>query len=734
MLRKWHLWRFASLYENSLHQNPVIDTPLADIIDRRNESRRYYQLNYWDEFVDAYMAIKCRTKQITKQDRKGNEIEDLTRTNVAMPEMSLIRRRKVARLTAQPPKINYTSSGQVDPMIAEKLTSLAYMQFDRSDEAKEHRRVVDSAMIFGRGISKVFYDTIEVERLLRRDLLTFRDRRKAMESQGADPEEIENAVQANGEQYSDAEITEMIAKSGPELKGKFKTTQYEGPVVRVCFIGDVFDEPGARTLNESGWIVENYFENELFLKKMMAKTYCDPETGEELPVFDPKECQGLMEMGSWNPNQGTQQPYDLRTRLRTTGLAQTLPLFPTRLLPGKRFDIIECHERDKEGQMWITWIGNEKFTLGRMPYQWNFYGKSCYTEFVPQPDPIGAVGDSQIRLLKGSWALHNAAAGSRRDLVNQILRPVIPVGNTEDVPEEVFERSLYRVVVVRNPATFRPMNDNGAAAGAIEAANNEEAQCLRMIGMAEPSLNNVDTGTEANPQAGRTATTAVLAAKSADALTNDEINQLEVYFKELGEKKLWMNQQSRERGQPWSIDPKYIKTQGLSQRYGRTAAIQLDPMEIQEDFQVEPEAGSMLAVDDDIHRQAGMQAYQMAMSDPQNWDTNYVASTVAKSIRGIDAEKAVPPPKPPPPPPPPKVSVSIAVKFETLPPDVQQQFLQEIGMQPSQDLQVQSTLDGIERLGKAANAAHDMLQDPSQEGVMDSGEPETSMTKGVNGG
>ena len=81
-----------------------------------------------------------------------------------------------------------------------------------------------------------------------------------------------------------------------------------------------------------------------------------------------------MDLGTWNPNQGSQQPYDLKTRFRTSVLNQQVPLFPTKLLPGKRFDILEQHAKDEFGQMWIKWIGNERVFLGKMPYRWEMYG------------------------------------------------------------------------------------------------------------------------------------------------------------------------------------------------------------------------------------------------------------------------------------------------------------------------------------------------------------------------
>src|SRR5207237_7539375 len=81
-------------------------------------------------------------------------------------------------------------------------------------------------------------------------------------------------------------------------------------------------------------------------------------------------------------------------------------------------------------------------------------------------------------------------------------------------------------------------------APAIAEASEEEAQNMRMMSLAEPNLTTVEAGSDTNPQAGKTATTAVLAAKSADALTQFELDSLNWYLKEVGEKKLAMLQQT----------------------------------------------------------------------------------------------------------------------------------------------------------------------------------------------
>ena len=709
---------------------------VADILDRRNESRRYMQINYWDMWEDVYRASKCRTKPIMVVDKTGAMVEDKTRTNVAMPELSLIIRRKTARLTANPPQINYTVEEGGDTDLADRLTAWAYQQFDKSGEAREHRKVVMGGQTFGWSVSKLYWDTVEVTKKFYRSL-SERDKpysfnRDDMMNLKANSGDESASEKLGGTELGDAELANLTAQYGNTTQVPRKISQFEGPVVRNVFIGDFFMEPGAACLDVSGWAIEDYFESDLWLKKMLAKTYIDPETGEERPIFDAKAVQELADMPSWQPIY-QQQPFDLRSRLRTNSLGQTLPLWPTKLLRGKRYDVLECHTRDAEGQFWIEWIGNEKVYLGKMPYPWDLYGKYCYTEFVPMFDLLSAYGDSTPLYLRSLWLLHNAIVGSRRDLVANLLRPLMKLRAGADVPDEQVDRALFRVIQMRNPDDLQPLMDAINLGPAIQAASEEEAQNLRMMALAEPNLTNVESGTDVNPQAGKTATTAVLAAKSADALTQFEIDSLSWYLKEVGEKKLAMLQQTEpetdEQGnyKPYEIATKFSsKVEALTQKHGKTNVASIQFMELQQEIQVEPSAMSMLSVDDEIRRNGALQLVEMAGQMPGVVDPHYAAHFYASTIKGIDPDKAVPPPKPPQQPPP-KVSVTVAVKWPELPADAKTQILQAAGAQITpqlqQELQIQDTLSGIEKLSQASDHASNLMSDDT--------EPETNMSKGV---
>jgi hypothetical protein len=686
------------------------------------------QSNYWDEWEDAYRAVKCKTKPIMVTDKFGAQSEDTTRTNVCMPELSLIRRRKTARLTANPPQINYlTENGDNDP-VAQKLTALAYQQWDRSKETLEHRRIVDSGITFGVGYGKVFWDTIEIMRRVRAPLLPGN-------SEG--DEDGGNRQPGYSTQIDEDRIKQLIAASSDEQQDRQRTIRYEGPVTKNVFVGDLFLEPGAKNLAESGYVVESYWETDVWLQKMVRKTYIDPETGEEQKLFDIGKAQELVDMPTPNVANTSQQPFDLRTRLRTASLNQTIPTHPSRLIPGKRFDILESHQRDEYGQMWITWVGNEKVLLGKMPYPWDLYGQTVYSEFVPLPDILNSIGDSTPRLFRWLHFLHNSTVGQRKDLVNAILRPLMGMRQGADIPDEALERKLMRIIQMKAPGDLWPIQEGAAIGQAISAGMEEEGQILRMMALAEPSLNTTDTGSSANPQAGKLATTAILNAKAADALTQFELDGLNLYLKDSCEKKLWMNQQMMQDamdeqgnqqftpdGQPFStkLGPQYTaKVQGLSERMGKSGGLYLDWREIQGDIQVEPAAGSMLAVDDEIKRSAAQEFYMMAHQDPINFNVNYAAQNYASTIRGVDVSKAVNPPAPPQPPPP-KVNVAIAVKWGELPAEVQAAILQGNGVQIDDtimsDLSQQHELSDVQRVSAASDAASNILSPPDHEQPM----------------
>jgi hypothetical protein len=654
------------------------DKKLTEILARKKESAQWYNDNYYGEWETVYLASKCKTKPITYKNDKGETVEDKARTNVAMPDLAAMIHRNTARMTAQPPAIRYVTRKSAD--LAEKLTAWSYYQYDRSGESKIQRLHVRQAETFGISFTKLNYDKLVETKPFRHKREDVTSRAEQMQSTGQFSEpDIQQAVSQLGPDMQPEEIANFIATYGPEIIRKTPLKKYEGPVAKFIFVGDLFIEPGVRTLNESAWVIEQYTESDRWLSKMNEQTYVDPETGEELRIFDPAVVKEVLDLapGDWSNNETISSGTDLRTRLRDiTGITE--PKL-RRDLKGKRYDILECHEMREDGRIWIYWIANEKYYLGEMPYLWDLGGRFLYTEYVPMPDLIFAVGDSTPRLARYLWQLHNVVVNQRTDLVNNLLRRIVFRRHGADIPDEAIERSAFRIYDVKDPNDFIIQEVPDVPASAWES----EAAVMRQMALLDGVLNSVDTGSSANPMAGRTATTAVLQQRAVDTMTAAKLAALNMYLKEIGEKKLAMLQQQLQ--EVLMIPLHYARSQALSQRYGETALIDIDPFEIQEDIEVEPEADSTLSVDDEFRRMSAMQLYQLAEGDPTVWNKWEAAKLVAGTIKGADASKLVLPPTQPPPPPP-KGSINLTIKYPELPPDTQQYLLQQMGLPESEFL------------------------------------------------
>jgi hypothetical protein len=699
---------------------------VTDIIERRNESRKWMRKNMHDEMTEVWRAIKCKTAPIYKKDRAGvdTQAEDKSRTNVAMPDLNIIYRRNAARMTANPYRLQYTGG---DPTTADMLTGLAMQQYARSDEAFQDVRCVLASEAFGWGYTKLFWDTLVRTMRFRRAIMrgndvVYRDRASIMRSQGASEPEIEEATGFMGPEMDDNEIAKFMAKSGTEINIPTELKQYEGPVVKWIFNGDLYIEPNAPTLEKSSYAIEQFSENDLWLEKMSQLTYEDPETGEETHAFDPDALQELLDTGGDSDVRDQEPADDLRDMFNAAiGREREQEYYlPKNLRPRKKFNILEQHSQDRDdGRIYTSWC-SEKWRdrlLGRMPYQFDLYGKYAYTDMCPLPDLLLSYGDSTPRLLRHLYMMHNLTVAQNFDYITNLLKPFILRRQGVNVEPEVTVRGLFRELVVADLNGVKPLQEPPLPNGAFE----REAQIMRMMSLAEPTLTDTSPGTQSNPQAGKTATTALLASKAADALTQFKFDGRNRYLRELGAKKLWMNQQGREMQQRWTIEERYWG-QGLRKRIEqiegpppdwaltehngeKVVAVRLDPNDIQQDFAVEPEAGSYLAVDDELRQQAAQNLTQVAMANPDIIDRRKVIRFQMSTIRGIGNPDDYFLPQQPPEPPPPKVNVNLQVPMDKMPGDIVNQLLPMIGLQPSQMLDHQDQTNAVQKTAESAQSA-----------------------------
>jgi hypothetical protein len=719
-------------------QIPNENRLVTDIIERRNESRKWMKKNLYDEMTEVYRAIKCKTAPIFKKDRAGvdTDKEDRSRTNVAMPDLNIIYRRNAARMTAQPYRLTYTGD---DPTTADMLSALTMKQYARSNEAFHDVRVVLASEAFGWGYSKVYWDKLVRMMNFRRALMkgkdvVYRDRASIMRYRGAHESEIEQAIGIMGPEMDDNEIARFMAKSGTEVTLPEEIKQYEGPVTKFIFNGDLYLEPNCQTIEASSYAIEQFTINDLWLEKMSTLTYEDPDTGEETRAFDPEALQELIDTGGDAEVRENEPGEDLRDMFNASiGREREQEYYlPRNLRPRKKFNLLEQHSQDRDdGKIYISWC-SERWRdrlIGRMPYQYDLYGKYQYTDMCPLPDLLVSFGDSTPRLLRHLYMMHNLTVAQNFDYVTNLLKPFMLRRTGVNIEPEVIVRGLFRELQVADLNGVKPLQEPPLPNGAFE----REAQIMRMMSLAEPSLTQTETGTAANPQAGKTATTALLASKAADALTQFKFDGRNRYLRELGMKKLWMNQQGQAQNERWTIEANYWggglrkrveQIEGpepdwaLKDRNGKVSAVRLDPMDIQHDFEVEPEAGSYLAVDDDMRQSAAQNLTQVAMANPDIIDRSKVIRFQLSTIRGIgNPDDYLLPPQGPPPPPPPKINVNIQVPMDKMPADIVNQLLPEIGLQPSDSLEHKDQMDAITstaEAGQTAGEAADSLTSPGE--------------------
>lgn len=742
------------------------------ILDRHKESRKWMRDNYYGELRDVFRAIKMRTVPILKKDESGRETneEDKTQTNVCMPGPNIVWRKGVARLTASPYRLKYI--GNTDPRILESLSALAIQQFDRSNEAYHDRRVVASAKAFGFGYSKLFWDTLDRVRTFRRALVKdgkvmYRDRATVRQWQGVGQSDIQAEMQDLAEkghpdptQLDDNEVADFLGRSGYETAvpdmtedgmGQFiaqngnviqvpmNVSRYEGPVLKNVFIGDLDLAPRCLTLEDSDYIIESYPESELWLKKQVKTlryradecddpSRIDPKLLERdqdgtvwVKAFDPDACEELLDK---NPEPQAETD-DLREYfLAAVGTqGQNQYQMPKSLRALKRFAFKEQHVLEEDGRMWVTWI-SPQFTekpIGRMPYPWDLCGKSSYTELVPLEDMLGAYGDSTVRLMRFLASMQNRVVAQNFDAITNLLKRLVLKQSGIETSDEIVTKGNYREYEVANINQVKVMDEPQLPAGAFE----REAQILRMMALLAPELNTVDTGSASNPMAGKLATTAMINARAADALTQFEIDARDLYIKQVGEKKLWMNQQAA--SDEWEVEQRFwgedlqsrmkqlpadqgMPTWALSDRYGKTAAIRLDPLEIQEDLQVEPESMSYLSVNDELRRVAAEELDKIALAAPDIANRRKILRFHVSTVPNIgNPDEYILPETNTIPPPQGKLSINLPLdKIEQIPVDIVNQLLPLLGLQPSEELANRATLDAVSRLNKAGKDATEL--------------------------
>ena len=686
---------------------------VSDTIEQRKASLRYYNENLYSEFAEIYRNINARAKPLKRYNSKTSEWEeDNDHTNVCVPDHFVMLRRGTARLTRNPPNVR-VRGGPDSPQgqaAREKVSAKLMFNWDRSESQRSFKKIVNIGYGLGWGIGKVYYDEVPVVRRLRK-LTTqlapkdFKDLAKSHDPQ------VAGLVQKFGPRLQDPtpfdedEMGEIVAAMGDETSLNRSTIRYKGPVVDSVFIGDIFVEPGFKSLNESGYVIENSMRDEEWLDYWSKQTSIDPRTGESKPVFDKKACAKVLSVAGNRTYIDTQE-MTLRRHMRDAiEIADPITAGKPIKAPKKRFMADERHAI-VDGHLCTDFVGEESIYLGRLWYPWDTYGRYQYAEMVMIPDWLGGIGMSTLRVTRFLHLLRNARLNQTTDFINNKLLPLLKVREGTDLTAyDVVRTGWGRLLQLQNMGDVEFQQDPVFPPEAWQ----DQAGLQQQMQQADPSTVDFAPGTSDVSQAGKFATTARLADKQADNVTADTLDNINMFVRDVVELELWMDQQAM--NDPVDVPKEYFeRIDALSLRTAGANArmIKVSPMDIQEDYEILPEAGSTLASDDEFRVRGLQQFFMIAEKHPDIVNMRAVVKKLAEATPGIEPEDIIlPPPPPQPPVPPVKLNISVAIKWDELAPDVQAAILGKEGL-PVELTHAKGIGKMVQHMSDAADAASNL--------------------------
>lgn len=669
-------------------------------LDRRDASRDWLNENFFPEFEEVYRFYKARTEPIL--DSKGNE--DKSRTNVCMPDYWIIGRRKSSRLASRPPAIRVRAKSEE---VSQFLSGWTALQWDRAQEQRHQKRHTLQATLMGLSVKEHWWDKVVKRQSFRRSSKVLLEKFGVIveeTDQGEDfriasPQELEEGASRSFSGFSSEQQGGIMAGLPPEGTEQSELMKYEGPVSSLVFLGDFYPEPEFESVHSSAWIITENVKNIEWLTHFSQQKFIDPDTGKERDVFDPEAVRDLLKMKSFRHMSEAQEGEDsLKERLRDA-VFKNRPEFASKLIPGKRFHVLAEHTF-RDGWPWIRWVANEKILLGEMPYAFDLQGHYAFSGLTPIPDLLIGIGDSSPRILRHLMKLHNVAVDQRTDFLNQVLKRLILMREGADVPEEIIDRGLFRILKVKDLNSYKFEDMPNVPREAWE----HEAQIIRMMQLGEPAMTDFGTQTQAVPESQKVATLGLLQQRAAETLSADELEQLNESIALETRIKLWMLQQTLQGQQ--EVPPEFMKeftSQHGGAGQGQPRTFRMDALELQEDFEVFPEMGSTLALDDVDRRRDALQIYMLALQNPEVWNIREAAKRLASTFRGRGGEELLAEPRPPQPPQP-RLGINISIAYKDLEADVKAQVMQGMGLQPSAQAEAKGVVDQLELADRGARA------------------------------
>lgn len=640
----------------------------GDITGMKDSSRNWMSTNFYSEWEQVYKAYKC--ERDPERDPNDKSKIDETQTSIGMPDTWAITRRKVARLTAQIPNLRYRGD---DKARAQNIGWKLMRDWDVGGVQRHQPRHLTQGLLFGWSVRPWSWDQIIYPRKKwvdpysenEEDVGLVRDQYK---------EDLGKYAAENPDMDESGHMGLLLGEKGrpsepPTLQVQYDWKKYEGPKTDFLFVGDCFPEPNFQTLQSSCWFIVQRWRDKSWIKRT-AKRFPEFAAGfEELLQRYPK--------GN-NRNQSGNTDQEFRRSLFGA--------------IGKSFDdqtdnteqggyggqwlITECHYPGANAK--LAMVGEDAVWIGEMPYPYDLEGKIAFSELVLIDDLLTGIGDSDARIIRGLQKLHDRQTNVRWDLIYNVLRPFVTTTSQElyDNPDLIKRGKGFRLLPpVNGPGEYNIIGEQAAIASAA-AGLQDDGHIQALIQMATGE-NNTSMMANADPQQGRTATGARLMAFNQDVLTkalNDAFTNTAI--KADAEIMYLLNRSEMTKAERFDAAP-YMRGQNAQEKMPEQNMIEVSLLDFQGDGEVVPEAGSTLADDDQGKVEKATYLYSLAAANPNLFNLEKARDEVLIAYgKGRELhEWAAPPPQPPPPPQPDPPKMSVSVKFEMLPPLVQEALM-----------------------------------------------------------
>jgi len=642
----------------------------AEILDRKRRSHAWLETNFYPQWEEVYRSYQCiKAPEVNPETKQPIA----WRTAVAAPDTWSSVNRNVARLTAQIPNVRFRCD---DPDISELISSTLMYQWDSAGIQRVQKKHVRQSAIFGWSVRPWWWERQLQIRSKRVDVF---DEQMTPDGARAIVDLYKNEISqlAPGVDPMQA-FAESLPLRGALLAAKgrgnllpvrYPYVAYEGPKADFLFVGDCYPEPNFQGIQTSQWFIVERRRNKQWLLNI-AKA---------MPALAP----GIADLLSQYPNGTAYRPYgtsattSLRTRLSSaTGLTEDTW---TNADDAGQWTITEEHRPGDAPT--LSLVGEDSIWIGELPYPYDLDGQIAFTECILCDNLLHGIGDSDVRALRALQEMHSKLLGSRTDLYDFAMRPLIGTTDMEfyENPQKLNPGPGFRVMHFPGGPNSIWVQDFSELLGAAAQSHGDEAALMRLW-QTGTGDSNISMSAGVDPQQGRTATGARLMAANLDTLTKDKIDMFSVTSLRADAEMMFLLNRS-ELSDVVSYDPApYIRDYTSGKM--RQAWAKVEPMMFQRDGRIMVEAGSTLADDDDAKVEKSHRLYSMFAGNPLI-DQKKLATDVLVSFgkgREVDAYLAKEPQGPTEPPV--KASASISFKGEMLPPEVQQTVLQGAGLLP----------------------------------------------------